>query len=185
MSKGKIVAIFLSVVTFLAVATNYTFAQTNPTVSPSSKAQKYCTRAVATVDKILSQSSSRLTNRQKYINDRKKNIQDRINTLQSKSGKVDTLQTDANQFFSSLEKWYSDYQKYLSLIQASQSLTCGSSDGQFAQTIQSARAQLKIVNQDSSNLKSFYQNTLNQDFANARLSIKNSKGLKNGTNKTK
>lgn len=141
------------------------------TTSPTKQA-KYCSRAVSTISKILSQSNTRLANRQKYASERKTNIQTRINALKSRGADTSTLQADADKFASMLDVWNSDYQKYLSLIQSTQKLICGSSDGQFAQAIQLARNQLKQVNQDSSNFKAFYQNTLNNDFKIARASIK-------------
>lgn len=140
--------------------------------SPQNNQSNYCQRATKAISSILSGANSRLAKRQKYVNDRKSNIQSRINDLKSKGADVVRLQNDAQQFYGLLDQWYSDYQKYTYLIQQTQNYTCGVDDGRFNEAVQAARSQLEIINQDSIGFKSYYQNTLNNDFAVSRKTVK-------------
>ena len=134
---------------------------------------------------MITNSQARLQKRQTEMTNRNANVQKRIQNLGSKGADTTKLSSDAGQLATLLNQWVSDYQKYITLLQATQSFTCGDSQGKFKAAAQAARDQLKVVRQDNQNIKTFSQQTLQPDFQAARQSVKGKKanpsGNTNGT----
>ena len=133
---------------------------------------------------MITNSQSRLQKRQTEMTNRNANIQKRIQNLGSKGADVTKLQADAQQLVTLQNQWVSDYQKYISLLQATQTFTCGDSQGKFKAAVQAARDQLKVVRQDNQNIKTFNQQTLQPDFQTARQSVKGKKANPSGSTTT-
>ncbi len=124
---------------------------------------------------MITNSQARLAKRQTEMATRNSKVQKRIQELGSKGADTTKLSSDAQQLVTLQNQWVSDFQKYILLLQATQSFTCGDSQGKFKAAVQAARDQLKVVRQDNQNIKSFAQQTLQPDFQATRQSIKGKK----------
>lgn len=149
--------------------------------SPNANLQQRCQTITAKISTMITNSQARLQKRQSSASTRTSNVQKRIQNLQSRGADITKLQSDVQQLTTLLNQWISDYQLYITKLQATQSFTCGDSQGKFKQAVQDARNQLKVVRQDGENLKSFTQGTLQPDFQTARQSVKGKKGVGNST----
>ncbi len=155
-----------------------------PVSSASSNGDQRCQKVTAKISTMLTNSQARLQKRQAEMATRNSNIQKRIQNLQSKGADTTKLSSDAGQLVTLQNQWVSDFQKYTSLLQATQSFTCGDSQGKFKTAIQAVKDQLKVIKQDNQNIKSFSQQTLQVDFQATRTSVKGKKPNPSGNNTT-
>lgn len=108
--------------------------------------------------KIEINSNKRLTSFKKT----REKLQGFINRLDNKGYEVDILKADLVTFDAKVDKYKADFAVYLTLLKETKQFTCGKSETEFKAKLEAARAQRKIVQQDSVDLRTFYAKTFRQ-----------------------
>ncbi|MBI5621436.1 hypothetical protein HY933_01040 [Candidatus Falkowbacteria bacterium] len=76
---------------------------------------------------------------------------------------VAQLQADVATWQTKIDKFKTDYAAYIDKLKATQNYACGNSQGQFLAALKDAKAALRVVHQDSIDIRLFYQQTVLAD----------------------
>ncbi|MFA5076026.1 MAG: hypothetical protein WC480_01265 [Patescibacteria group bacterium] len=99
-------------------------------------------------------------------------IQKLISRLQAKGYDVAKLNEDLATLDSKISKFGTDYEIYINQLTATQGYICGQSEGKFIAALKEANTYLKLVHQDSLDIRLFYQQTIRPDILALKEQIK-------------
>ena len=86
-----------------------------------------------------------------------------VTELASKGYDVTKLKSDLQEFDGLVVKFGQDYATFISLLQATEQYAPHASQGQFLTALDQARAQLRVVRQDSLDARNYYQTVIRPD----------------------
>ncbi|MBI4080150.1 MAG: hypothetical protein HY430_00060 [Candidatus Levybacteria bacterium] len=165
-------AVFLTgvmVTTSLAFAITTTPSPTG-TIKEKVKAQA-CARATKKIERIITQSESRLTKRQNYVTKRKAKIDEQVSKLKAKGADTTALEEAATQLKTLLDTWISDYRAFIDDLEETKDFTCGDSQGNFKKALDEARAKRKVVKQSGDAVRKYYRDSYRPAFQAARKAL--------------
>lgn len=87
-------------------------------------------------------------------------ISDALARLEAKGYDVSTVKADLAVFNQKLMKFSTDFAQFQNMLGGTKGYACGNSNGDFLGELQRSREQLRVVRQDSLELRSYYQTTL-------------------------
>lgn len=82
-----------------------------------------------------------------------------ISKMEDKGYVVETLKADIVTYKDLIEKYKVDYAVYIALLRDTKQFTCTKTESEFKAKLEAARDQLKIVHQDSVEIRTFYAKT--------------------------
>ncbi len=87
-----------------------------------------------------------------------------IDRLDAKNIDTTKLTADLQELDSKIAKFGTDYAAYIDGLKATKSFACGESEGQFVKALGDANKMLATLQQDSLDIRLYYQKTIRPDF---------------------
>lgn len=95
------------------------------------------------------------------------NMKTRLTRLsaQLKTSGADTAKLDADlvTLYAKIDKMFVDQTEFMTALKATQTATCGSTEGDFKTQIENARKVPELIKQDRADIKAFFQTTIKAD----------------------
>lgn len=124
------------------------------------KAVAYCEMIEGNVDKRTQNFEKQKTKHVSQYQKTQKRVTTLVDKIEAEGKDVTTLRVNLVTFDQLIKKFASDYDIYISELQGTKSFTCGKSEGEFRAKLGIARAQLKVVHDDSVAIRTYWSQTL-------------------------
>ncbi|HLD26377.1 MAG TPA: hypothetical protein VJB63_00245 [Patescibacteria group bacterium] len=122
-----------------------------------------CTTLTQNIDRRINRFNSNKERHISQYNTAKQRLTQLAAKLQQKGYDVTQLQADAKIWDSKIQKFASDYTVFINKLTETKNVACGQSDETFRTSLNQARQQVKIVYQDSTDARTYYQTVIKAD----------------------
>ncbi len=165
----KKTTILLTLAFAFLFSASLTFATTTATTTPPGKVkaqEKLEKRCTQIENKIQVQIGRYEDGKARHLNSYS-NLANRleklITRLEDKGYDTTQLKTDLVTLKTKIAKFSTDYLVYITRLNGTKAYACGKSEGEFKNELKSAKDLLKAVQDDSEEIRSFYQETIKPD----------------------
>lgn len=91
------------------------------------------------------------------------NVSDTVAKLESEGYDVLKVRNDLSELNSMILEFANEYTEFINTLRGSKNHACGNSEGEFKSTIEQSRNQLKLVREQSTEIRDFIKNVLRED----------------------
>lgn len=153
----------------LSHAEDSTVGETQKTAAESRKAamkdlkDKKCELITSRVDERVGKFDNNKGLHQQQYAKLKERLSNLITKLNEKGYDTSKLSSDLSTLNSKIEKFGTDYKTFTDKLKESRTYVCGASEGQFKTKLEEAKDLLKVVKQDSVDVRNYFKNTIKPD----------------------
>lgn len=126
------------------------------------KAQK-CTQLTTRIDLRIASFNANANGKETVYTNLANKISETISKLESKGYDVSKLKTDLVTLNEKIKKYWSDRQAVVDKLEESKNYACGTTDGQFKETIKQTKELFKVVQANIMEIRLFVNTTIRPD----------------------
>lgn len=168
----KKIVISLSVIAVGILLSGVVFAQTATTLEQKKQSINRCDIIGKNVDKRISNFDKSKAKHVEQYQKMYNRITALVTKLEGEGYDVAQLKIDLIQLDTLIKKFSSDYAVYIAGLRDTKEFTCGRSEGEFKAKLGIARAQLKVVHDDSVAIRTFWAKTIKPEIEALKTQVK-------------